>query len=350
VIAAGTWHHVAATYDGATMRIFVDGVQQADMAATGTIDAAPLDAPVYIGGNGYLPIPGPLWWDGAIDQVQFHNRALTPLEIQTIVASAPPANEDYDNDGVPDASDNCWHNPNPDQQDSDGDGPGDACDFFTPPSVLQFSAASYQATEGGIRPASVQVTRTGNTWNLVSVGITAPAGTIVFLPGEILKTVLIPISDDNVIEPDQTVTVTLQSPGSDAVLGSPSSAVLTIHDNDPNVSFTASAGSDQEANRSIDIDVVLNATNGPPVTVNYTVSGTATAGHDYVLASGVLSFANHGLNGSLQRLRLQIRDDTQFEPQETVIIRLTNPVHAYLGARDTYTYTILASDPPVVPH
>jgi len=37
-------------------------------------------------------------------------------------------NTDTDNDGVPDASDNCPSTPNPDQADSDGDGVGDVCD------------------------------------------------------------------------------------------------------------------------------------------------------------------------------------------------------------------------------
>src|SRR5262249_55035082 len=32
-ISVGVWHHVAATYDGAVMRIFVDGVQQVNALA-----------------------------------------------------------------------------------------------------------------------------------------------------------------------------------------------------------------------------------------------------------------------------------------------------------------------------
>lgn len=43
---------------------------------------------------------------------------------------APP---DADNDGVPDASDNCPNVANPDQADSDNDGIGDACDAQTGP-------------------------------------------------------------------------------------------------------------------------------------------------------------------------------------------------------------------------
>ncbi|HEY8188080.1 MAG TPA: thrombospondin type 3 repeat-containing protein [Pyrinomonadaceae bacterium] len=49
--------------------------------------------------------------------------------VSSNVAQAPP---DADNDGVPNASDNCPTTPNPDQVDPDGDGVGDACDNCPP--------------------------------------------------------------------------------------------------------------------------------------------------------------------------------------------------------------------------
>ena len=68
------------------------------------------------------------------------------------------------------------------------------------------------------------------------------------------------------------------------------------------------------------------------------------------MASGTLTFRGRtGGNDSLRRIQLQLLDDTQLEPVETVMIRLTSPVNAFLGPRDTYTHTIRASDAPMVP-
>jgi len=50
----------------------------------------------------------------------------TPTGEQPPPVAPPPP--DADNDGIPDAEDNCPQTPNPDQKDSDGDKIGDACD------------------------------------------------------------------------------------------------------------------------------------------------------------------------------------------------------------------------------
>ena len=66
-----TWAHVAATYDGATLRLYVDGTLVASVAATGAI--ATSTGALRIGGN-------TLWgeyFQGLIDEVRVYNRALT---------------------------------------------------------------------------------------------------------------------------------------------------------------------------------------------------------------------------------------------------------------------------------
>ena len=49
VMQNNTWQHVAATYDGSTLRIFVNGVQQAESSVEGAIDD--VSAPTVIGLN-----------------------------------------------------------------------------------------------------------------------------------------------------------------------------------------------------------------------------------------------------------------------------------------------------------
>src|SRR5207253_3991625 len=70
-----TWTHVAATYDGATLRIFVNGAQTGATAVTGSIVTSA--SPLRIGGNA----PFGDYFGGLIDEVRIYNRALTASEI-----------------------------------------------------------------------------------------------------------------------------------------------------------------------------------------------------------------------------------------------------------------------------
>ena len=72
-----TWTHVALTYDGATMRLYVNGVQAASQAQTGAIETN--SNPLRIGGN----VPYGEYFQGRIDEVRVYNRALSQAEIQT---------------------------------------------------------------------------------------------------------------------------------------------------------------------------------------------------------------------------------------------------------------------------
>lgn len=79
VISVNSWHHVAATYDGINMRIFVDGMEKASFAVSGAID--PTDAPVVMG----LNVTNPSFvYHGLIDEMTLYNRALSAQEIAAI--------------------------------------------------------------------------------------------------------------------------------------------------------------------------------------------------------------------------------------------------------------------------
>jgi hypothetical protein len=75
-LVANTWAHLATTYDGANLRLYVNGVQVASQAFTGSM---PISAsPLRIGGDS-------VWGEflsGVIDDVRVYNRALAGAEIQ----------------------------------------------------------------------------------------------------------------------------------------------------------------------------------------------------------------------------------------------------------------------------
>jgi hypothetical protein len=77
----GSWTHVALTYDGSLLRLFVNGVEVAAQQATGTIQSS--SSPLSIGGNS----PYGEYFNGLIDDVRVYNRALSQAEIQTDIAT-----------------------------------------------------------------------------------------------------------------------------------------------------------------------------------------------------------------------------------------------------------------------
>ena len=76
-LAANTWTHLAGTYDGATMRLYVNGVQVASRAQTGAI--ATSTNPLQIGGDSIYG----QYFAGQIDEIRVYNRALSAAEVQS---------------------------------------------------------------------------------------------------------------------------------------------------------------------------------------------------------------------------------------------------------------------------
>jgi hypothetical protein len=75
-LPVNTWTHLAATYDGTTMRLYVNGVQVASRAQTGAI--ATSTNPLQIGGDSDYG----QFYQGTIDEVRVYNVALAAAQIQ----------------------------------------------------------------------------------------------------------------------------------------------------------------------------------------------------------------------------------------------------------------------------
>jgi regulation of enolase protein 1 (concanavalin A-like superfamily) len=76
-LAVNTWSHVAATYDGSALRIFVNGSQVASRGLAGGLTQT--TGVLRIGGGSILAD----WFQGRIDDLRIYNRALVATEIQT---------------------------------------------------------------------------------------------------------------------------------------------------------------------------------------------------------------------------------------------------------------------------
>ena len=80
VLQVGVFHHVAGTYNGSVMRLFLDGVEVGNLAVQGTVDAS-VDGVIFSSTVSLDAL------DGLLDEVTIYNRALTAAEIQAIFAA-----------------------------------------------------------------------------------------------------------------------------------------------------------------------------------------------------------------------------------------------------------------------
>ena len=109
----------------------------------------------------------------------------------------------------------------------------------------------------------------------------------------------------------------------------------------PIIDFNITSSSGAESVSSAALTVDLSFASSQNVTVDYIVTGTATgSGTDYTLANGTLTINAGSTSGTITIG--SIVNDSLDEPNETVVVTLSNPSNATLGSDDTHTYTINA--------
>jgi len=74
------WHFVVGTWDGSTIRIYVDGVNGTNTPLSGT-SLATNSAPLYIGSDYYANNPAAFPFNGTVDGVQIYNHSLSEEQI-----------------------------------------------------------------------------------------------------------------------------------------------------------------------------------------------------------------------------------------------------------------------------
>lgn len=157
-------------------------------------------------------------------------------------------------------------------------------------------------------------------------------GVITFLPGETEKTITLQTVGDGRYELDENFTVELSEPTNTTIAGA--SAIGTIRNDDPLPQIRVSAAdSKREGDTGVttfNFTVSLSQASPLATTVNYsTADGTATtANNDFARTSGSLTFAP----GETQKtVTVTVLGDTQFEPNETFQLTLSNAVNATIS-------------------
>lgn len=135
-VPLGSWHHVAATYDGVTWRLYLDGVLDGERVA----DAVPrFDSIQHFGLGAAFDSEGKPsgGHHGALDEVRVYSRALTDLEIRSTMYATAPEPLGLVGHWRLDLADN-------DARDLAGDAPGTitGAAFATPGAVLDRGAAA----------------------------------------------------------------------------------------------------------------------------------------------------------------------------------------------------------------
>lgn len=207
-------------------------------------------------------------------------------------------------------------------------------------STVQFNSSSFSGGEGA-GAAVITVTRNGVTSSPASINFatsngtavagsdyTARAGTLTFNAGETTKTFSIPVLDDSIFEGNETVSLSLTTPVG-TQLGETSKATLTITDNETRPSLSISDVEVLEGNtgtKNVEFKVTLSNASSQTVSVKFAAAdGTAEAGSDYQAVSGTLIF---NPNETSKTLSVVVNGDTQPEPDETLLINLSNETNA----------------------
>lgn len=87
VLAAGAWHHIAGVYDGSTIRVYLDGVEEGSASKSGNMPST--TAPVRIGaGSSGAGTEQP--FDGEIGHCGIWDAPLTAGEVASLAAGISP--------------------------------------------------------------------------------------------------------------------------------------------------------------------------------------------------------------------------------------------------------------------
>jgi len=204
-------------------------------------------------------------------------------------------------------------------------------------------AATVTVVRRGGRACDVSVDyATSDGTAMAGTDYEATSGTLSFGQGETRLTFDVPITQDDLGEANETAYVALSNPTGGARLGSLRTTVLKIVEDERVLAFAQAVTVVPEMGRQARIRVRRSGNMQGSATVSYeTAPGSAEAEVDYASVSGTLTF---GPGVALRTFSVPILRDALDEPDETILLRLHDPVEGALGAQATALLTIRDDD------
>ena len=208
--------------------------------------------------------------------------------------------------------------------------------------------ATFTVSLNTASPLPVEVSYSTASQSAMAIDdFSAITGTLVFAPGETVKSLIVPVTGDSNYEASEAFQLVLSSPLNATLERSAGTATVINDDAPPALSVGDVSISEGEAgSRLATFTVTLSFASPVTTTVDYvTVDGTAGAPGDYTSVSGNLSFQP---GETTRQVQVPVTGDRLHEASETFQLRLSNPVSATLG-RDTGTATLVNDDAAPAP-
>jgi hypothetical protein len=172
---------------------------------------------------------------------------------------------------------------------------------------------------------------------------TGDTGTATVLAGDTSTTVSIDVLDDGVYEGDEDFTLDLSNEVN-GTLGTPTgTGTITDDETPPGVAITdATTPEGNVGTNNLTFGVTLTGPSAFDISANYdSANGSASAGSDYVAASGSVTVAAGSTAGQVQ---VTVNGDTTFEGTEDLTVTLSNLAGTATLDTDTATGTITNDD------
>jgi Ca2+-binding RTX toxin-like protein len=232
-------------------------------------------------------------------------------------------------------------------------------DDVTLPSIT-LAVSPSSVTEDGTTNLVYTFTRTGVTTNALTVNYTlggtatlntdytrtGTTNTVTFAANSSTATVTVDPTADTTVESNETVILTLAA-GTGYAVGTPNAATGTITNDDvtlPSITLAVSPSSvTEDGTTNLVYTFTRSGVTTNPLTVNYTLGGTATLNTDYT-RTGTTNTVTFAANSSTATVTVDPTADTTVENNETVALTLATGTGYTVGTPNAVTGTILNDD------